>query len=314
MKTITTGSRGKILIAVFFGAACIASLNFFRADDAQQSQKILAMETKIKNLEALLEKREDDLSNARLLALRQNAKSEIAAANSVTEICKQVKESNEYRTDNEKAIADITVGSAQILKDLGTYSVNDPRSFSEKVNDLLVGDSSKENIAVVSKSIFDRASDRENLPDYELQSIYNNQADPELKRVIAQVLSNRGNNELIDNQIAAVQTRLSSENPSERQNALTELAKTHSSNAANAIVPLLNDSNIDVKLNALLALKATGNQTHIRLVAQLVNDADPAVRALARDVINDLKNLSDSARTVLSSAEIAAELPLIEHP
>lgn len=313
MMTIT-GSKRNLLIVIFVGVACVVSLGFFKSADENQSQKILAMEAKIKNLEALLEKREDDLNNARLLALRQNAKSDIAAVNSVAEICKQVKESNDYQTDNEKAMADIAVGSAQMLKDLGTYSVKDPRSFSEKVSDLLAGDSSKENIAVVSKSIFDRASDRENLPDYELQSIYNNQADPELKRVIAQVLSNRGNNALMDNQIAAAQTRLISDNPNDRQHALTELAKTHSSSAANAIIPLLNDSNIDVKLNALLALKATGNQTHIHLVEQLVNDADPAVSALARDVISDLKNLSDSARTVLSSAEIAAELPLIEHP
>lgn len=314
MISIHSGPKKNLLIAAFIGAACVVCVDFFSSGDADQSEKILAMQAKIKNLESLLEKREDDLNNARLLALRQNTKSDIVATNSVNEICAQVTESENQKYNSEKVMATTLVNSTQVLKDLGTFSVNDPRSFSEKVSDLLAADSSKENIALVSKSIFDMASDRENLPDYALQSIYNTQVDPELKRVIAQVLSNRGNNALIENQITAAQQRLHSENSRERQNALVELAKTHSSSAAAAIAPLLNDANIDVKLDALLALRATGNQTHIRLIERLVDDADPAVSSLARDVIGELRNLSDSARTVLSSAEIAAELPLIEHP
>lgn len=314
MISIHSGPKKNLLIAAFIGAACVACVDFFKPGDADQSEKIVAMQAKIKSLESLLEKREDDLNNARLLALRQNTKSDIVAANSVNEICAQVTESENQKYNSEKVMATTLVDSTQVLKDLGTFSVNDPRSFSEKVSDLLAADSSKENIALVSKSIFDMASDRENLPDYALQSIYNTQVDPELKRVIAQVLSNRGNNALIENQITAAQQRLHSENSRERQNALVELAKTHSSSAAAAIAPLLNDANIDVKLDALLALRATGNQTHIRLIERLVDDTDPAVSSLARDVIGELRNLSDSARTVLSSAEIAAELPLIEHP
>jgi hypothetical protein len=38
------------------------------------------------------------------------------------------------------------------------------------------------------------------------------------------------------------------------------------------------------------------------------------VSSLANDVASNLKNLSESARTTLSSSDIAAELPLMEHP
>jgi HEAT repeat protein len=312
MIVIITNSTKNLLLCAGLGAAIFYSVNYLVVDDSDQIQKIHSLEARIKSLETLLEKKDDDLSNLRLLALRQNGGGDVAAINSVTEICKQVKD--EQENINWQAVVDNPPDSIQVLKDLGTFSANDPRSFSEKANELLAKEPTKEKIAIISKAVFDMANDRDGLPDYALQSMYNNQTDPDLKRVIAQVLSSRGNNTLIDNQITEEQLRLQSENPKERQLALINLAKTRSSNAANAVVALLNDTDVDVKLNALLALKATGNQTHIHSVEQLVNDADPAVSSLARDVISDLKNLSDSARTVLSSAEIAAELPLIEHP
>ena len=308
-------SKKNLLFAALVGAAIFCGANYLVADNS--NQKINALEHKIKSLEGLLEKKEDDLKNMRLLALRKNGKNDLASANAVTEICNQVKENKndqEQLNNNDQASTYAAPSSTQVLKDLGTSSANDPRSFSEKANDLLSGDSSKEKVAIVSKGIFDMANDRENLPDYNLQSMYNNQTDPDLKRVIAQVLSNRGNNALIDNQITEAQPRLKSENPIERQNALTNLAKTHSSSAANAIAPLLHDTNIDVKLDALLALRATGNQTHVGLVENLLNDPDPAVSLLASQVIGDLRNLSDSARTMLSVADIAAELPMMENP
>ena len=308
-------SKKNLLFAAVVGAAIFCGANYLVADNS--NQKINVLEHKIKSLEGLLEKKEDDLKNMRLLALRKNGKNDLASANAVTEICNQVKENKndqEQLNNNDQAFVYDAPSSTQVLKDLGTNSANDPRSFSEKVNDLLSGDSSKEKVAIVSKGIFDMANDRENLPDYTLQAMYNNQTDPDLKRVIAQVLSNRGNNALIDNQIIEAQPRLKSENPTERQNALTNLAKTHSSSVANAIAPLLHDTNIDVKLDALLALRATGNQTHVGLVENLLNDPDPAVSLLASQVIGDLRNLSDNARTMLSVADIAAELPMMENP
>ncbi len=234
----------------------------------------------------------------------------------VNQICNKTKEdSNKYQPEESvQAFASEAPGSIQVLKDLGTNSVNDPRSFAEKANDLLANNPTKEKVAIVSKSIFDMANDRERLSDYTLQSMYNNQTDPDLKRVIAQVLSNRGNNVLIDSHITEAQSHLKSANPTERQSALTNLAKTRSSNAVNAIAPLLNDPNIDVQLDALLALRATGNQTHLVLVENLLDDPDPSVSSLAKEVAGDLRNLSDSSRTMLSIADIAAELPMMQNP
>ena len=306
---------GKSLVfAGIIGAILFLGAGYLLAGDSDKDQAILSLEDKIKNLEASLAQKDENLKNLRMLALRQQGKSDLVAANNtVTEICRQAAEANQFQpSDNAQMFASETPNSTQVLKDLGTISVNDPRSFVEKANDLLSADPG--NVAVISKSIFDLASNRETLPDYMLQTMYSNQTDPDLKRVIAQVLSNRGNNTLIENQITEAQSRLKSANPTERQSALTNLAKTHSSNAADAIAPLLNDSNVDVKLDALLALRATGNQTHISFVQNLVNDPDPSVSSLAKEVIGDLRNLSDSARTMLSVADIASELPVIQTP
>ena len=306
---------GKSLVfAGIIGAILFLGAGYLLAGDSDKDKAILSLEDKIKNLEASLAQKDENLKNLRMLALRQQGKSDLVAANNtVTEICRQAAEANQFQpNDNAQMFASEAPNSTQVLKDLGTISANDPRSFVEKANDLLSADPG--NVAVISKSIFDLASNRETLPDYMLQTMYSNQTDPDLKRVIAQVLSNRGNNTLIENQITEAQSRLKSANPTERQSALTNLAKTHSSNAADAIAPLLNDSNVDVKLDALLALRATGNQTHISFVQNLVNDPDPSVSSLAKEVIGDLRNLSDSARTMLSVADIASELPVIQTP
>jgi hypothetical protein len=310
-------SKKNLLFAGIVSAVMFGGAGYLAAGGSDQSQMRSSLEEKIKILEASLAQSEENLKSLRMLAVRQNSKSDVVAANSVTEICNQTREerNQQYRPeDNFQTFANEAPGSIQVLKDLATNSLNDPRSFAEKANDLLSNDPTKEKVAIVSKGIFDMTNDRENLPDYMLQSMYNNQTHPDLKRVIAQVLSNRGNNALIDRQITEAQTRLKSADPGERQSALTNLAKTHSSNAATAIAPLLKDPNIDVKLDALLALRATGNQTHINLVENLLNDPDPSVSSLAKDVIGDLRNLSDSARSLLSIADIAAELPMMQNP
>src|SRR5690606_6246498 len=117
-----------------------------------------------------------------------------------------------------------------------------------------------------------------------------------------------------DKQVSDAQARLSSESSVEKQKALVELAKTRYAGAANAIAPLLKDSDTGVKLDALLALRATGNQSHVHLAESLVNHADPAVSWLAKDVVDSLQNLSDKARTKIASADIVAELPITSSP
>jgi|GEM_PF-941119 len=310
-------SGKSLLFAGIIGAILFWGAGYLLAGDSDKDQTILSLEDQIKDLEASLAQKDENLKSLRVLALRQQNKASFVTVNTVSEICAQATQNNNVpvlQNDNVQASTDNDFNGTQVLRDLGTKSESDPRSFSDKVSDLMAGNPTGEKVAVVSKSIVDMADNREIVPDYMLQSMYSTQTDPDLKRVIAQVLSNRGNNSLIDNQITEAQTQLKSENPIDRQQALTNLAKTRSMSAANAITPLLNDPNIDVKLNALLALRATGNQTHVAYVEGLANDPDPAVSTLAREVIGDLRNLSDSARTMLSVADIAADLPMTQIP
>lgn len=311
MSTSMSASLKNLGLAVLIGAALGYVIQYSNSDDSEQRQKILSLENQIKNTELALAKKQEELINARLIALRQNSKSDLAKANTVTEICKQVKESS-TKQDAEQITEDVVPSSLPSLKDLETHSVNDQRSFVEKIDELLSGNPTKEKIAIATKGVFDLAGDRENLSDEALQTLYSNQTDSDLKRVLAQVMSLRGNNSLIENHIAETQSHLKSEQPADRQAALQDLAKTHNVTAVNAIAPFLMDQDINVRLDALLALGATGNENHIKLVEKLTKDPDPAVSMLANEVMSNLKNLSSSARTSISSSDIAVELPITE--
>lgn len=307
MINTIVGSKRIALLTFLIGASLSYEINYLMVDQSDQGLKILSLENTIKNLEASLSQKDAELNNLRLGALRQNGQNKISNAGATTEIFKQV-------SDSERAIAAAIPSSVLVLKDLETMSDSDHRSYSEKLNELLSGNASKERIAIASRAIFDMAHDQQNLPDSTLQSIYASQADPDLKRVIAQVLSQRGNNSLLYNQIAEVQGRLKSEHPGDRQEALSQLAKMHSTKAVDAIVPLLQDPDTNVKLEALFALRDTGNQGHVGFVEMMINDPDPSVRSLAGDVVSNLKNLSSTARTNYSRADIEAELPPIANP
>lgn len=202
----------------------------------------------------------------------------------------------------------------QLRKDLSTRFIGDPRTIAEKLSDFVAENPGRYTIALASKTVADMAENPDVLPDAALQSLYQNQTNPDLKRVLAQVLSLRGDNSLLEQQVSEAQARLHSDTPSERQKALLELGKTHYAGAANAIAPLVQDADTSVKLDALLALRATGNESHIHYVEELLNHPDPSVSWLANDVINNLQNLSSKARTRLNSTDIAAELPPLATP
>jgi len=207
-----------------------------------------------------------------------------------------------------------TTGSIQILKDLENISDTDPRSYAEKLQELLSDGSTEEEAAIASRFILDKARDQQALPDYSLQAIYASQTNPDLKRVIAQVMSQRGNDALLNNQIAEAQARLKSAQPRDRLDALSQLGKTHSTHAVDAIAPFLQDPDTTVRLAALFAIRDTGNQRHVNLVETMINDPDPSVSSLAGDVLSSLRNLSSSARTSYSRSDIEAELPPIANP
>lgn len=316
MINITNGAKATLdskkgfICAALLSATATYLFCLLTLDDPDQGEQTLRLEARIKTLETQLAQKNDDLRRAQFATPRQA--SQVNATAATDHAMKTSNNNAQQQVASESTVDSAPINTYQAMRDLGTQSVNDPRSFPERVSDFLSDNPSKAKIAIASKSVLDMAHDRENLSDYALQTIYNNQTDPDLKRVIAQVLSMRGNNSLIDNQISEAQLYLSSENPADRQHALTTLAKTHYINAANTIAPLLQDPDINVKLDALLAIGATGNQTHVHMVEKLLNDPDPAVSSLARDVASNLRNLSEIARTTPSAADVAAELTPIE--
>lgn len=202
----------------------------------------------------------------------------------------------------------------QIRKDLSTRFIGDERGFGEKLRDFVADNTHQQTIAIACKVVADLAENPDTLTNQELDSLYQHQTNPEFKRVLAQVLSLRGDNSLMEKQVAEAEAALKSDNPTERRKALLELGKTHYAGAADAIAPLVQNADTSVKLDALLALRATGNESHIHYVENLVNHPDPSVSWLANDAINTLQNLSTKARTKLNSADIAAELPPLTTP
>src|SRR5690606_18169140 len=98
------------------------------------------------------------------------------------------------------------------------------------------------------------------------------------------------------------------------QQALVALARTRHVAAADLAAPLLGDRDTGVVLDALLALRATGNQRHVRLAEGLREHPDESVRWLANDVADELRILSEHARTRIHDDELAAELPPLPLP
>lgn len=199
----------------------------------------------------------------------------------------------------------------RIRKDLSTRFIGDPRTFGEKLHDFVAENAHPQTIAIACKVIADLGENPDTLTNPELQSLYNSQTNIELKRVLAQVLSLRGDNSLLEKLVAEARTSLASTNPAERSRILIELAKTRYAGAANAIVPLVQDAELSVQLDALLALRATGNESHIAHLDKLLNHPDQSVSWLANDALNQLQNLSTKARTRVTLADINAELPPI---
>lgn len=260
-----------LLVAALVGAAVSYGVHRILLDDTAPREKMIALENKIQALE-----------QAQKPAFVQADQ----AANQAADI-------------------------EQIRKDLSTRFIGDPRTFGEKLRDFVAENNHQHTIAIACKVVADLAENPDTLTNQELDSLYHNQTNTELKRVLAQVLSLRGENSLMDELVAEAQISLTSSNPVERRKVLLELAKTHYAGAANAIAPLVQDTDTSVKLDALLALRATGNESHIRYLENLLNHPDQSVSWLANDARGQLQNLSTKARTKLTSTDIAAELPLL---
>lgn len=197
------------------------------------------------------------------------------------------------------------------IKDLSTKFVGDSRNLAEKLRDFTAEHTSAQDLAIACKVVADLAENPDALGDAQLIWLYDTQTDANLKRVIAQALSQRGNNQLLDTFVAQWKPSLSDSNPAERRKALGELAKTRYAASADLIVPLLADTDTSVLLDALLALRVTGNERHIPPLEKLLQSSDESIRWLASDARNNLELLSKKARMSVNSADIAAELPTI---
>ncbi|MES1190077.1 MAG: HEAT repeat domain-containing protein [Steroidobacter sp.] len=300
-----SGSRKNLFWAALSGAVLAYCINYWLADSGQQ-QKIAAMESKIRNLESLLAQAENDSRNAQPFSINQGGSNHLTVASQVNDAAKHAKDNGQGCA---APVDPAVVNSVKLLRNLETGPENDSRTFAQKINDLLAGNPTREKIAIASKGIFDMARDREHLPDYALQSIYSTQTDPDLKRVVAQVMAQRGNDTLLNDQVEQAQAKLKSDQPRDRQDALVQLGKLRNVKAADAILPYLNDPDVNVRLDALLALRNTGNEQDASYVEMMRNDPNPAVSSLATDVASDLKDLSTHARTSMSSSDIEAGLP-----
>ncbi len=199
----------------------------------------------------------------------------------------------------------------QKIKDLSTRFVGDARSLAEKLRDFTATNSNAQNIAIACKVVADLAENRDALPDQDLVLLYQTQTNPELQRVIAQVASLRGDNQLLNTYITQLQTGLLSSNVDERKKTLGMLAKTRYAGAAILILPQLKEADSSVVLDALLALRLTGNEGQLKALEPLMKRSDESIVWLARDVSNTLETLSKKARTRLLLADINLELPPI---
>jgi hypothetical protein len=291
------GSRKLLALATVVVVVLSGAIIALLADRRGQSREIEALQGTIAAQAVVLREKEDASKNARP-ALSVDGK---PANRSVEPVGTQ-------------PTPHATAGSYEILKELEADSPTDPRNYAQKLQQLLADDPTEEQAAIACRSIFNKATDSQALPDHELQAIYASQANPDLKRVIAQVMSMRGNDVLLNDQVAEAQAELRSEKPWDRLDALNQLAKIHHVRAVDVITPLLQDSDSTVRVAALFALRDSGNQRHAGLVEPMTRDPDPSVSNLAGNVLSALRNLSTSAHTSYSRADIESELPPIANP
>jgi len=293
------GTRKYQILAALGGVALACVL-------AWSQQKIGSLERTIEILRASLKQKEAEQQHVS----PPSRVTESAQLHELEDAAGGIRE----RGRSESAASGRVAGSYQILKELDADSANDPRSYAERLQELLADKPTEEEAAIACRFILDKAADTRGLPDYALQALYASQTNPDLRRVIAQVMARRGDDTLLANQVAEAQSAMKGGAASERLDALNQLGKIHSVQAVEAIAPALQDSDSTVRVAALFALRDSGNQRHVNLAEPLLDDPDPSVSTLAANVVSALRNLSSTARTSYSRADIETELPPIANP
>jgi hypothetical protein len=182
-------SKIKLLLVAFigfvFGAVLVHRLS------SRDEPSVASLQRTISSLQIQILAKDNEL---RALHQRASMTPTLAPAvfnnaptSSVGNPPEEMPDSSEQVSD-ESVDAPVAVDGVATLKDLETESDSDPRLFADKLKDFLADNADPQKAAIASRGIFDMANDRNNLPDYALQSMYNKQSVPNLSRVFAQVI------------------------------------------------------------------------------------------------------------------------------
>ena len=112
--------------------------------------------------------------------------------------------------------------------------------------------------------------------------------DPIIKKLAAQIMSDRGDNSLADLYVESFDSGFPSKQPEVRLQTLFEVSALKKFNALPQIKTSLKDPDSAIRLQALNFLGAYGNDMDILAAESLLGDSHPQVRAQAQLVVKNL--------------------------
>ncbi|WP_411990774.1 HEAT repeat domain-containing protein [Agarivorans sp. DSG3-1] len=219
---------------------------------------------------------------------------------------------NAAQTDKAAIGIETNATSNQAASDtvaaLRQLASNSPFDVEEQINTLLLSEHPND-LAALSRIIYEWRQEPQSLPDYLVSAIYDNGHDDNLRRISAQVLAQRGDYSLLEDYVAEQSEAINSNQDQQRSQALYALSQTNNYLAVPLIHPLLNDPNASIRADALMALRATGNGSHVAFAQELVGDSNQQISALAKEVVNLLNQLPEDARQRVSQDDIKQNTP-----
>jgi hypothetical protein len=128
--------------------------------------------------------------------------------------------------------------------------------------------------------------------DSTLYRIYDS-ADEDLRMSAARALEEQGDAGLMRQEVASVTSDLGSDDGGLRARAVDQLAATRSPLAVPHLLPMLSDSNSEVRLRTLDALRRTGDESQIETIKALLDDPVAHVRERAARTMESLREGDD---------------------
>lgn len=123
----------------------------------------------------------------------------------------------------------------------------------------------------------------------DLRKLYESES-PDVKISAARALEKQGDNSLMRTEVASLSVNLSSQDGGLRGYAVEDLGRTGSALATPLLLPMLSDSNSEVRLKTLDALGRTANESVIPEVQALLNDPVERVRERAERTLSRLRD------------------------